>query len=442
MARGSLRIYLGAAPGVGKTYAMLNEGCRRRTAAPTSSSASSRRTARVTDREQLGDLEIVPRRACRLPRRGDRGDGCRRRSSPGGPRSCSSTSTPTPTRPAPQREALAGRRGAARRRHRRHLDAQHPAPRVAERRRRRGSRASTQRETVPDAIVRRADQIELVDMTPEALRRRMAHGNIYPAERIDAALEQLLPARATSAPCASWRCCGSPTGSRTRCPTTSRSRHHRGVGDARARRRRHHRRAERRPAHPPRRTDGRPRRRRPDRRARRHRRRSVRATSDATRSTTSASSSRELGGTVHEVVGHRTADALVGFARAEKATQLVLGAIAAKSVVRDAGTVRSSPREPAGRRIDVHVIATERDGRRRGARPRPAPADRAAPRSRLRGCSQSWACRCSPPSQSPLRDDLALSTVLLVFLAVVVGVERLGGRLVGGGRGGRGRRCS
>jgi two-component system sensor histidine kinase KdpD len=45
-----------------------------------------------------------------------------------------------------------------------------------------------QRETVPDAIVRAADQVELIDMTPEALRRRMAHGNIYRAEKIDAAL--------------------------------------------------------------------------------------------------------------------------------------------------------------------------------------------------------------------------------------------------------------
>ena len=45
-----------------------------------------------------------------------------------------------------------------------------------------------QRETLPDAVVRAADQVELVDMTPEALRRRMAHGNIYPAEKIDAAL--------------------------------------------------------------------------------------------------------------------------------------------------------------------------------------------------------------------------------------------------------------
>jgi two-component system sensor histidine kinase KdpD len=45
-----------------------------------------------------------------------------------------------------------------------------------------------QRETVPDQVVRRADQIELVDMTAEALRRRMAHGNIYTPEKIDAAL--------------------------------------------------------------------------------------------------------------------------------------------------------------------------------------------------------------------------------------------------------------
>jgi two-component system sensor histidine kinase KdpD len=45
-----------------------------------------------------------------------------------------------------------------------------------------------QRERVPDAFVRSADQVELVDMSPEALRRRMAHGNIYSAEKINAAL--------------------------------------------------------------------------------------------------------------------------------------------------------------------------------------------------------------------------------------------------------------
>jgi two-component system, OmpR family, sensor histidine kinase KdpD len=45
-----------------------------------------------------------------------------------------------------------------------------------------------QQEKVPDEVVRSADQIELVDITPEALRRRLAHGNVYAPERVDAAL--------------------------------------------------------------------------------------------------------------------------------------------------------------------------------------------------------------------------------------------------------------
>ncbi len=47
---------------------------------------------------------------------------------------------------------------------------------------------SLQRETVPDGVVRAADQIELIDMSPESLRRRMAHGNIYHPDRVDAAM--------------------------------------------------------------------------------------------------------------------------------------------------------------------------------------------------------------------------------------------------------------
>jgi len=45
-----------------------------------------------------------------------------------------------------------------------------------------------QRETVPDSVVRAAEQVELVDMTPEALRLRMAQGNIYAPDKVDAAL--------------------------------------------------------------------------------------------------------------------------------------------------------------------------------------------------------------------------------------------------------------
>lgn len=45
-----------------------------------------------------------------------------------------------------------------------------------------------QQETVPDSVLRAANQIELVDLAPAALRDRLAEGNVYPAERIDAAL--------------------------------------------------------------------------------------------------------------------------------------------------------------------------------------------------------------------------------------------------------------
>ena len=44
------------------------------------------------------------------------------------------------------------------------------------------------RERVPDWVVRKADQTELVDSSPEQLRRRMLHGNIYPKERASRAL--------------------------------------------------------------------------------------------------------------------------------------------------------------------------------------------------------------------------------------------------------------
>ena len=44
------------------------------------------------------------------------------------------------------------------------------------------------RERVPDWVVRRADQIELIDSSADQLRRRMLHGNIYPESKVPAAL--------------------------------------------------------------------------------------------------------------------------------------------------------------------------------------------------------------------------------------------------------------
>jgi two-component system sensor histidine kinase KdpD len=45
-----------------------------------------------------------------------------------------------------------------------------------------------QRETIPDAFLRAADQIEVIDLAPQALRDRLADGRVYPVERVDAAL--------------------------------------------------------------------------------------------------------------------------------------------------------------------------------------------------------------------------------------------------------------
>src|SRR5438876_1661412 len=62
MARGKLRLYLGAAPGVGKTYAMLNEGRRRHDRGTDVVVGFVETHGRPRTAEQLSDLEIVPRR--------------------------------------------------------------------------------------------------------------------------------------------------------------------------------------------------------------------------------------------------------------------------------------------------------------------------------------------------------------------------------------------
>ena len=60
------------------------------------------------------------------------------------------------------------------------------------------------RERVPDWVVRRADQIELIDSSADQLRRRMLHGNIYPETKVPVRAR-----RASSAPRTWWRCASS-----------------------------------------------------------------------------------------------------------------------------------------------------------------------------------------------------------------------------------------
>ena len=61
--RGILRVYLGASPGVGKTFAMLDEGQRRAARGTDVVIGYVETHGRVHTEEQIGDLEVVPRRS-------------------------------------------------------------------------------------------------------------------------------------------------------------------------------------------------------------------------------------------------------------------------------------------------------------------------------------------------------------------------------------------
>ena len=136
MSRGTLRIYLGAAAGVGKTFAMLNEGRRRAEYGEDVVVGFVETHGRPKTAEQVGGLEVVPRRRVGL----SRGDvrGARRRRGPRAPTRGRARRRARPHERArvAAREALGGRGGAPRGRDQRHLDPQRPAPRVSQRRRR------------------------------------------------------------------------------------------------------------------------------------------------------------------------------------------------------------------------------------------------------------------------------------------------------------------
>jgi len=185
--RGQLRIYLGSAAGVGKTFAMLNEGHRRRERGTDVVVAFVETHGRPHTAAQVGDLEIIPR--VQIPYRGtsfeemDLDAVLARRPEVALVDEFAHTNVPgsrNAKRWQDVQELLDAGIDVISNVNIQHLESLND---VVEK-----ITGVPQRETVPDAIVRAADQVELVDMTPEALRRRMAHGNIYKAEKIDAAL--------------------------------------------------------------------------------------------------------------------------------------------------------------------------------------------------------------------------------------------------------------
>jgi two-component system sensor histidine kinase KdpD len=187
MARGRLRIYLGAAPGVGKTCAMLGEAHRRLSRGTDVVVAFVEDHGRSYTRKQLDGLEIVPRRT--LPYRGgeftemDVDAVLARRPAVALVDELAHTNVPG-SRNAKRwqdiQELLDAGIDVVSTVNIQHLESLGDVVQ--------GITGVRQQETVPDEAVRRADQIELVDMAPEALRRRLAHGNVYAPEKVDAAL--------------------------------------------------------------------------------------------------------------------------------------------------------------------------------------------------------------------------------------------------------------
>ncbi|TVL92741.1 sensor histidine kinase KdpD [Streptomyces sp. SAJ15] len=187
MARGKLRIYLGAAPGVGKTYAMLSEGHRRVERGTDLVVAFVEHHGRPRTEVMLHGLEEVPRRE--MEYRGstftemDVDAVLRRRPAVALVDELAHTNVPgsrNTKRWQDIEELLQAGIDVVSTVNIQHLESLGD---VVE-----SITGVRQRETVPDEVVRRADQIELVDMSPHALRRRMAHGNIYKVDKVDAAL--------------------------------------------------------------------------------------------------------------------------------------------------------------------------------------------------------------------------------------------------------------
>ncbi len=422
--RGQLRIYLGSAAGVGKTFAMLGEGHRRQERGTEVVVAFVETHGREHTAALLDGLEIVPR--ARLAYRGT---------------TFEEMDVDAVLARAPQialvdefaHTNVPGSRNSKRWQdveelleagidvistvNIQHLESLND---VVEK-----ITGVPQRETVPDAMVRAADQVELVDMTPEALRRRMAHGNIYPAEKIDAALthyfragnlaalrelallwladkvdEGLQRYRAAHGIHGTWEArervavalTGGPEGE-TLIRRAARIAARSSGGDLLA-------------VHVTR-SDG-------------------LTGADPAALAAQRRLAESLGGTYHQVVGENVPRALLAFARAENATQLVLGVSRRtwlSALLTGPGVSTRTVRGSGD--IDVHIVTHAQMGRGRGL-----PRARGGLTAGRRLAGYALAAVLAPLLTFLLamhRHELNLTTDVLAFLAAVIAVAMVGG---------------
>jgi two-component system sensor histidine kinase KdpD len=417
--RGRLRVYLGAAPGVGKTYAMLSEARRARDRGKDVVVGLVETHGRARTAALLDGLEAVPRRT--VTYRGttftelDPGAVIERAPALALIDELAHTNVPgsrNAKRWQDVEEILDAGIDVVSTVNIQHLESLND---VVER-----ITGVPQRETVPDEVVRRADQIELVDMAPEALRRRLAHGNVYRPERVDAALanyfrvgnltalrelallwvadkvdEQLGRYRSDHSIAGTWEArervvvalTGGPEGD----TLVRRAARIAAGGKGADLLAVHITSAE-----------------------------GLTTREDPAHLVRQRSLVEDLGGTYHQVVGHDVPRALLEFARGANATQLVLGASRRRRpLTRGVGGTTAAL---AGS-IDVHIVPHEATGK---ARYRMRPEAALPRRRRMSG----WALALLgiPLLAAALRPaGLTLPSEILIFLLLVVVVALTGG---------------
>jgi two-component system sensor histidine kinase KdpD len=187
MKRGRLRVFLGAAPGVGKTYSMLEEGRRLKELGKDVAVAIVETHGRAATAAMLKGLDVVPLHTVDyrgieltemdlervLERHPDIAlvDELAHTNAPGGEHEKRWEDVETLLEAGIDVYSTVNIQ---------HIESLND---VVEQ-----ITGVSQKETIPDAVLRKANQIEVVDLTPQALRDRLAEGVVYPAARVDAAL--------------------------------------------------------------------------------------------------------------------------------------------------------------------------------------------------------------------------------------------------------------
>jgi two-component system sensor histidine kinase KdpD len=422
--RGLLRVYLGAAPGVGKTYAMLDEGHRRASRGADVVVALVETHGRPHTAGKLEGLEVIPRRAMSY-RGGEFTELDLRAVLERAPQvalvdELAHTNVPGSAHAKRWQDIeslLEAGIDVISNVNIQHLESLNDVVQAIT--------GVPQRETVPDSVVRSAEQVELVDMTPEALRRRMAHGNIYEPDKVDAALSNYFrPGNLTALRelALLWLADSVEDG-------LQRYREEHGIAAT----------WETRERVVVALTGG------PE--GETLIRRAARIASRATggdllavhvaRSDGLAGSSiaaldqqrmlvESLGGSYHSVVGDNVAKAILDFARANNGTQIVIGASRRSPLMvafTGPGTGMDITRKAGS--IDVHVVSHDYIGK---GRVLPPLTGGLTARRRVAGLiAAAFLLAVLVPVCALLRGDVGLASDVLVFLLVVVVVSLIGG---------------